>query len=170
MISLRADLSGFLRTVDQFHPRAERAITMGGGSGLRAMRAEASRQIRARKGLRVAVIGRYLSMQFATGGGRTWTLSASTAPVRVIDYFTRQAAGGISVEINRGAPKTIKGAFYATMGSGHRGVFYRLGKARLPIDEAYSSRVSDVMMDAKEPILARGVEVFQRTVTRNLAR
>ena len=62
----------------------------------------------------------------------------------------------------------IRGAFVATMPSGHTGIFFRQGKGRLPIEEAFTSRVSDAFLDSAPAIMDRGRRVFLETMGRLL--
>ena len=148
--------------------QSDRAARMAGSSALRAMRAEASRQIRERKAIKVAMLTRALKMEFPSDSGTryVWTLSASSAPMPVAAYSHRQTRLGVSVEINVGRRVLIKHAFVARMRSGHVGVFYRLGKARLPIDEAYTTRISDVFKDVAPVVATRGEQIFRESFQR----
>ena len=150
--------------------RADRAARMAGGSAIAAMKAEASRRIRERKAMKVATVNKALTTIYPSSGGLlVWILRASSQPMPVAAFNYRQTSQGVSVEINRGQRSLIRGAFVATMKSGHTGVFYRTSRARLPIDEAYTTRVSDAFADATPYIERRGVEVFTATMTRLLA-
>jgi hypothetical protein len=166
--TVRTDTSSLIRSG---LGRAERIARMAGSSALSAMKAEASRRIRERKAMKVAMVNRAMTTIFPSSGGPlVWVLRASSEPMPVAAFNYRQTKQGVSVEINRGQRKLIRGAFVATMKSGHTGVFYRTGRERLPIDEAYTTRVSDAFKDATPDIERRGVEVFVGTMTRLLAR
>ncbi len=54
------------------------------------------------------------------------------------------------------------------MPSGHTGIFFRQGKGRLPIEEAFTSRVSDAFLDSAPAIMDRGRRVFLETMGRLL--
>jgi len=158
------DLTGVL---DGPGKMALRAARLAGSSALRAMRAEASRLIRERKAIKLSAVRDALDTIFPPAGGElVWTLRAQPKPMRVYDFAARQTKAGVSAEINRGKRVLIRSAFIATMKSGHTGVFYRLGKARLPIDEAYTSRVSDVLGDVAPAVAKRGDEVFRSSFAR----
>lgn len=148
---------------------ALRAARLAGSSALRAMRAEASRLIRERKAMKLSAVRDALDVLFPSASGElVWALRAKAKPMPVIAFNARQTRRGVSVEINVGKRSLIRGAFIATMKSGHTGVFYRQGKARLPIEEAYTSRISDVLNDVAPEVAKRGVEVFQSTFSRLL--
>ena len=73
-----------------------------------------------------------------------------------------QTMRGVSILVNKGKRKLVKGAFLATMKSGHTGVFFREGRKRLPIKHALSSRVSGVFSDKgrADGVTGHGVEVM----------
>ena len=69
----------------------------------------------------------------------------------MIDPRAKQTAQGVSYR-GQGGRRLIAHAFIATMKSGHRGIFKRLGKARLPIRELEGVSVYTVFL--KPPIQA----------------
>ena len=128
-----------------------RALAKSGGDAVRAMKAESSRQVRAKKKFKVALVNKSLPVTYPTSkeiSRLAWRMDVSGALVPVAAFPHRQTRRGVSVAINVGARKTIKSAFIATMRSGHEGVFMRRGKKRLPIKEAFTTRVSDVFMNS----------------------
>lgn len=148
-------------------------LSKSGRDAIRALKAESSRVVRARKRLKVKRVNAALPLTFPKGrdiSDLVWRMDVSGEAVRVVDYPHRQTRKGVSVAINVGKRKLIKGAFLATMKSGHRGVFKREGKARLPIDELFSTRVSDVFGDAGmiPAVQERAQLVFSQTFDRVL--
>lgn len=63
-----------------------------------------------------------------------------------IDPRAKQMAQGVCYRGENGQRNLIPGAFIAVMKSGHRGVFKRLGKARLPIHELQGVSVQNVFL------------------------
>lgn len=148
-----------------------RAMTKAGGEAARAMRAESSRHIRKRKRFRVSLVNRSLPLEFPKGrelGDLEWRMRVSGEAMPLTALPHRQQRAGVSVEVNKGQRKLVKSAFVATMASGHKGIFHRMGKGRLPIDEAFTSRISDVMQDqeAIPAAYARAQVVFSSAFTR----
>ena len=75
--------------------------------------------------------------------------------VPVMRFKPRQTRAGVSVRIKKSqGRKLIKSAFIAEMKTGHEGVFYRLGKKRLPIEEAKTTAVEEMAMDVVPKIQA----------------
>lgn len=154
-----------------------RVVRKAGSTALRDMRAEASKRVRARKRVRVKAIRRALVMARPRGGpidGMEWGVHVRGDAMRLIDYpGVRQTKRGVSVAVNKGGGRTlIEGAFIATVGSGgHRGVFRRGGRARLPIKELLGSRPVDALLHdgEAEGVQRRGRDSFARTFDRVLA-
>jgi hypothetical protein len=89
-----------------------------------------------------------ITLQRASGtdiAGMSWAVDVSGEPVPLVAYPYRQTKQGVSVEVNRGKRTLLKGAFVATLKSGHVGVFRRQGKARLPIEELRGSSLVQSM-------------------------
>jgi hypothetical protein len=131
----------------------KRALRKAGATALRDMKSEASKRIRARKRIKVRYITRALSLARPSGSdisSMRWALNVSGDPVPLVAYPHRQTKKGVSVEVNRGKRTLVKGAFVASMQSGHEGVFKRKGKARLPIQELRGSRPVDALLHAGE--------------------
>ncbi len=130
-----------------------RALRLAGNAGLRAMQNDSTERIKRRKFLRESDVRAGLPMD--KPGTRDeirslfWRMRISGKPIPLGKFPHSQGRHGVFVSVNRtgGARKLVKGAFLATMGSGRRGIFKRRGKSRLPIDELYSSRLSDVIRD-----------------------
>ena len=134
-----------------------RAISKAGGDAARYLRTGSSRLVRQRKRIKAGRLQRGLVLRFPSRGAGladlAWRMDVSSEAFPAIDYPVRQTKRGVRIQVNVGSSKLIKGAFIARMKSGHRGVFTRerVGGARvrrLPIKEAFSSRIVDVFQDA----------------------
>jgi hypothetical protein len=150
-----------------------RAMRKAGGDTIRAMRAAANRSVRFRKRMKASAVSSGLVLRMPRGGALEdleWRIDVSGEAVPLSAYPHRQVKRGVSVAVNRNGRKIIQSAFVARMKSGHLGIFVRRGKGRLPIDELFSSRISDVIQDtgAIPAIFARGAEVFERSFARLL--
>lgn len=151
-----------------------RAVSKSGGDAIRAARVASSRTVRFRKRFRVAKVNQGLPMRFPRGPRELddleWriTPSGETTPVSAFPG-ARQTKRGASVAINR-QRKVIKGAFVATMKSGHTGVFKRRGSKRLAIDELFTTRIADVFRDSGmiPAVHARAQAVFSSSFARLL--
>jgi hypothetical protein len=160
-------------SVGRMKPAVIKALRRAGSTALRDMRSELSKRVRARKRIKAAAIREALRLRRAQGSdidAMEWAIDVSGKAMRVADYPHRQTKRGVSVEINRGQRSLIRGAFVATMKSGHKGVFVRRGRRRLPIDERFGSRVVDALghQGEVEAIQRRGQSSFQATFKRML--
>ena len=92
-----------------------------------SVRAEAVRIMRkVYPGFKAAAIRATMQIIRATQMRPTATVRVRGRRTPLIDFSARQTRVGVSVRIR--ARKVVKGAFIATMPSGHRGVFRRTGK------------------------------------------
>jgi len=141
------------------------ALRKAGSTALRDMRAEATKRVRERKRIK----GKYIREALVLGRPRganvdawQWRVDVKGTPVPLVAYPHRQTRRGVSVEVNRGKRTLIKGAFLATMASGHKGVWIRRGRKRLPIRELLGSRPADALLHKGEAegVLARGAATF----------
>jgi hypothetical protein len=150
-----------------------RALRKAGATALRDMRSEARKRISARKRIGAKYISRAITLRRASGtdiAGMSWAVNVSGEPVPLVAYPYRQTKQGVSVEVNRGKRTLLKGAFVATLKSGHVGIFRRKGKARLPIEELRGSRPVDALLHKGEAqgVADRGGLSFAATFTRVL--
>lgn len=169
------------------------ALAKAGGDAIRSLRVGTSRLVRQRKRLKASRLTKALPIHFpankAAISDLVWRMDVSGELVPVSEFPHRETKRGVRVSINVGASKLITSAFVARMQSGHVGVFrrrstgaagpltklqtkrglsFRVG--RLPIDEAFTTRVSDVVQDSgfAEFVQAGAQARFTSTFTRLL--
>jgi|SRR5581483_5356549 len=82
---------------------------------------------------------------------------------------SRGKGRGVSYVI-QGGRKVFPNAFIATMKSGHRGVFIRKGKSRLPIKELFGPALSTVFVSYQAQGQARAEEAFYANFEHELGR
>lgn len=151
-----------------------RAASKAGNDALRAMRTAAGRSVRQRKKIKAGVVSKAFKLNYASPRSSLesmeWSMDVTGAPMPLIAFPHSQTRRGVSVMVNAGSRKLVKGAFIATMKSGHEGVFVRTGKARLPIKELFSTRVTDVFKDEGmiPAVFARTQSVFTSAFQRLL--
>lgn len=150
-----------------------RALSKAGSTALRDMRSEASKRVRELKRIKPKYIRDAITLVKPRGldtAKMDWVLTVSGKPVPLVAYPNRQTTKGVTVEVNRGKRTLLKGAFLATMTSGHKGVFRRVGAARFPIKELLGSRPLDALMHKgeAEAVVDRGGESFSATFARLL--
>lgn len=182
-ISVKFDRSGIAALeTGPLKAALKRALRKAGATALRDMRSEASKRIRARKRIKASYIRRALTLARPKGGeisDMSWAVNVSGQAVPLIAYphSMRKRRGikgapieDVVVEVNQGKRTLLKGAFIATMKSGHEGIFRRKGKARLPIEELRGSRPVDALLHAGEAqgVADRGGKSFGETFQRVL--
>lgn len=164
----------------------KKALRKAGATALRDMRSEATKRIRAMKRIKPRYIRDAITLHKAEGTDiayMEWAVNVSGKPVPLIAYPHRAKAGrtgkrrmgprspgGMIVEVNVGKQTFVRGAFVATMRSGHTGIFRRRGTGRLPIDELRGSRPVDALLHTGEAdaVAARGGQSFAATFERVL--
>ena len=170
-ITAKMDTSQLTKLLSEYPKAARRAIRKAGSTAQRDMRSEANKRIRAKKRIPLRYIRDALTLRSKTAGGISemeWALEFSGKPVPLTAYPHRQTKTGVSVEVNTGKRTLVAGAFVATMKSGHRGVFKRMGKARLPIKELLGSRPVDALLHEGEAaaVAERGHKSLMDTLVR----
>lgn len=164
----------------------KRALRKAGATAVRDMQSEAVKRIRARKRIKPRYIRDAITLARPKGGdiaGMEWAINVSGKPVPLIAYPHKvvkgkrgrggvgpRSPGGLLVEVNVGKQTFVRGAFVATMRSGHQGIFRRRGTSRLPIHELLGSRPVDALLHTGEAdaVAARGGKSFSETLERVL--
>lgn len=121
-----------------------RSLNRAGSSGRTAMARAVSQDMK----LKVGDVRSRIHILEATSTRLSVTLYASAARLPLILF---RASGpepsrgrGRGVSANLGGRRRYPRAFIATMGSGHRGVFERVARARLPIYELRGPSIAHV--------------------------
>lgn len=110
--------------------------------------------------LKVSDIKKGLTIIRANSGRLVATVRASGRPIPLVAYGARATAKGVSVSVLHGR-KVVSHAFIATMPSGHKGVYVRVGTQHkkvhkkggvvwsgLPIKELFGPSVPDGLANA----------------------
>lgn len=135
------------------------ALAKAGGDAIRFIRTGTTKLVRQRKRMKVARLRAGLPLFFPKSKAEisqlVWRMDVSGEPVPLSEFpyrvvkrkEGRRHGGGVMVQVNVGRRTMVHSAFVARLKSGHVGIFRRRGEARLPIDEALTSRISDVAQD-----------------------
>lgn len=146
----RVKISG-LKQILKIKKIAQRAATSAGKRAIQTMRTAAVHEVRLKKAMRASQLNK-TAIKVFTMSKTEWALGISGKAQPVSAYAVRQTKKGVSAKINTGKTSLIRHAFLLTVG-GHKGVFFRKTKARFPLDQALTTRVSDVFRDSDEPAL-----------------
>ena len=154
-----------------FKKATVRASKKAAFTSARDMTSEAVKIVREQKGLKVKAIKKAIRIKKNRArriADMQWGVTIKDTKTRLTDYKVRPTKKGVMAEVNKGQPQLYKGAFLATMRSGHKGAFNRESKARLPIKEipGPSPRGSLNNAIAIARLQRRGVESFNKTFKR----
>lgn len=168
-IDLRADLREVENTLGGLRKNAPVVLSRSINRVLTPLRATAAREIARDMRVRVGTARKAMTVQRATPARLVGALAASGRRIPLIEFGGRQTAKGVSYDLGRGR-NTAPGTFIATMPSGHRGVFGRRGKRRLPIVERFGPSIPRVFVQDKIARALRAVLAtrWPREVTQQL--
>lgn len=148
MITVRADwrmgeaqrLVALLRS-----PKLNRALSVAVNQSAKQVRTMASGKVAKAMGARRKDIDRAVTVRpFSTPATLEAIVRGRGIPLPLSFFKPRQTKAGVSANA-WGETKIYPGTFMATMKSGHRGVFVRKGRKRLPIKELWGPGVAQVM-------------------------
>jgi hypothetical protein len=142
-----------------------RAMRNAGDKAGRALVTASVAYVRSRKNLKSGFIRSQLTLKRPGRDAElVWTMKAtSPRPVSLAQYPHTVTKRGVRVRVNKGGGKLLTGAFPATVGAGHRGIFIRKGNGKLPIKQLLSSRLTDVLQDEGklQELLAKSREIMR---------
>ena len=128
-IHVALDTSAVISRFAEAKEKAARAVVRALNKTATTARAEAAREIRdVGYGLKIAAIKNAISIRRASDTELRAAVRARGRPTPLGKYGARQTKAGVSVAVLNGR-KIIKGAFIATMKSGHHGVYVRVDSA-----------------------------------------
>jgi len=130
----------------------------------------ASKNIRQVLNLKASRIKRILKITRASKNKMVSSVRAGYQPIPLIYYNgVRQVKKGVSVTMRKDkSRKVFKGAFMATMPSGHKGVFRRKSKARLPIKELKGPNPQKVFAENIGIITQQSGDILERVYNNEL--
>lgn len=157
------------RLMARFPFAVARALNRAADSAKVAM----SREIARDMGLKVSTVKEQIHVSQATTARQSTHLSVTGKRIPLIDFHargpepSRGRGTGVRARLPGGRGHYPR-AFIATMASGHRGVFLRRGKARLPIVELHGPSLPLVFTKYFEVGKARGIEALQTNLAHEL--
>jgi len=163
----------------------ERIHRQAATSAQRKMRAEVNRQVRSRLALPLKSIARAVSVGgpiIAPGGLASYYVQIKHELTPISDLKPRQTRKGVSFSVLKGKRTLLRGAFIATMATGHQGVFQRASTGRtrtkskggrkvrtwLPIKKQFTATSHGVFAQeqAREAVQRVGEEAYRSTFDR----
>lgn len=142
MITFRFDTTDAMRGLRLLKGRAPHAVARAINRSASTVRTHAARELSTDLGLRVGVVKEHLELSRATAVHPVASITVRGRRIPLIDFGargpepSRGRGRGVSYRLPKGRGR-VPDAFITTMKSGHRGVFRRTGKRRLPIRELF---------------------------------
>lgn len=144
-VRVSIDFSAFDAALTELGPKNFNAAAMiAVNETARQVNSKAASLVAKEAGFKVADVRKRLRMIKATRTTLTAIVRGSGRAMPLSTFGARQVAKGVSANA-WGHRKVYPGAFLATMKTGHRGVFKRLGDDRLPIKELFGPGVASTM-------------------------
>lgn len=135
-INIRVDTKEVERALREAPKAAEKAAIRTLNRTADKARVAASKTVRETYNIKAGDLGKSVKTTRASQSKFETVLIIIGKPVGLIAFAARQTAKGVTYKILKsGGRDRLPHTFIATMRSGHRGVFERLGKARLKIRE-----------------------------------
>ena len=178
---LRVDSRQIEQAITELGKRAPIAIARGLNRTAQSERTAMARAVAQDMGLKVGTAREAITVDKASRDNLVAKVTARGKRIPLIEfkargpYPSRGRGAGVSYTM-QGQRKTWKGSFIATVTKagadgqhqGHRGVFFRTGKKRLPIKQAYGPSIAHVFGNLMPVGDARRAEVLQKNVAHEI--
>lgn len=172
--TLKLDTSQWQRALDQLGKSARFAVARGLNRTGASERTAMARAVSQDMGIKVGAARDAIKVEKANAANLSCRVVARGKPLPLIDFKargplpSRGRGRGVSY-VMQGQRKTIAKAFIAVVGSGgHKGVFLRKGKGRLPIRELYGASIAHVFGNLIPVGEARRADVLQKNVAHEI--
>lgn len=168
-LTIRVDISGVLGTMQALSsPRLERAAAAALNDTAKNAQVQAVKSAAPKLGLPSRDVKAAMSITSATTGHLEAAIIASGRPIPLIRFKPKDRRGvGVSVRI-AGKTDVFRHAFIATMKSGYRAVWERVGTARGPVKQLYGPSIPGIM--AREDVRTAVAETIDKQLGKNLKR
>jgi Prophage minor tail protein Z (GPZ) len=171
-LSIHFDWKPLVSALDALkRPALDRAVALALVDSAKAANVKAASSIARWTGLKTARIKKSLTHDRVRVGDYKVNLRSSRKLIPLIDFRTSQTARGVRAAKPYGKAQVFKGTFIATMpGGGHRGVFRRVGKKRLPIQEMMGPSIhgSYAQPDVRAAVTATVKQRLPRLLARRI--
>lgn len=174
IISVQLNTKDLVGRLDRLVDRAPQAIARALNRSIASAKTAMVREIAADMDLAAGVVRDTIGVVEASAPDRMKaTLTAIPTRIPLLAFHargpepSRGRGNGVTARLPGGAGQ-YPHAFIATMGSGHRGVFQRVGTQRLPIRELHGPSVLHVFVKHVAVGLARGEEQLVKNLQSEL--
>jgi ribosomal protein L13E len=162
--SLTLDTKGWVRGLANLQANAPAAIARALNRSVTSANVVMVRAVATDLALRQSDVKERISVRNASPAHLVAQLIATGKRIPLIKFNARERRGrGVTARLP-GGQGSYPRAFIATMSSGHRGVFVRKGKPRLPIAELFGPSIPHVFQKHIPQGLARGLEQLAKNL------
>jgi hypothetical protein len=141
-LAVKFDWRPFIQATDALkRPALDRAVALALVDTAKAANIKAASAIAKHTGLRTARVKPELSYDRVNVGQWRTHLRSKTRLIPLIEFKARETGQGVRAAKPWGRVQVFRSTFIATMRSGHRGVYRRVGRPRLPIEEMMGSSI-----------------------------
>lgn len=174
-IEAQYDLSRVLLAYDDLREQyRDQAASRALNRTATTVRAEAARMIGHDYNMKISAAKGQMEIRRATKNDLRAAVQVSGRPIPLIEFDARQVRAGVSVKV-KGTRKVVSHAFIATMKTGHKGVYVRIGPPgdlapRLPIKQLYSLSlpVAFTQKQIVDALLTVATERFAETMAQEV--
>ena len=159
MITVRVEgIDAVQRLLAEAPRKLARATVHALNDGAVHARAESVRLIGAEWNVKPAAARKALTIRRASAARQEAAVEATGGRgygIPLVGFAARQTRRGVTYRLKKtGGRSLVRGAFIATMRSGHRGVFQRRGRARLPIAEKRAVSIMSMWQSVVDAVIA----------------
>lgn len=147
MTTYNLDVGGIEEILQDFDPRLLEQSVVGtlNKLGTRS-RTEIVRLVRQTYNVKAGDVRKAVEIRRARRGSAVVDLLSIGRRIPLVAFGARQRRRGVSVRVKKsGGTKIIPNTFIAVMPTGHRGVFERVGRKRLPITELFGPAIPQMV-------------------------
>lgn len=146
-VTVRVNATDLHKALRDLRAQSPRAVTRALNRTLDQVATRAGREVSKETGLPVRRARDAMTKVRATFSLLRALLQVRGFRIPLIQFRARQTKRGVSYTLPRGRG-SAPGAFIRTLASGHRGVFMRKGRARLPIKELFGPSLPKAFLQA----------------------
>lgn len=153
----RAELNQLKRELAGVKNGVPRAMSAAVNRSLTTGRTLISKSVRDVATIKAGDVKDAMKIKRASVANPKGSIRIDHKPISLSKFTISQKKPGVSARVWKGSGRTLyKHAFIATMRSGHKGVFRRVGRNRLPIKEIYGPTPEGLLR--KRPALLESIK------------
>lgn len=133
-------------------------------------RTTASKVIRETLNIKASTVKKQLTIKRATPSQMRSVIKGTYQPLPLIQFGSvKKNKNGVTAKVRKDRPRQMfKGAFIAVMPGGHKGVFRRMSRRRLPLRELYGPSVHAVFGDKIVVIVNKTAPDLEKILAREI--